>query len=98
MGSSSDEYETGHQYLVETPHSKEECLRAMDEVRDMGPDVLEQWSWGCKYGDHTGYAMVDADSESEAREYVPPSMRDRAKMHKLDKLTPEQVESFHQSK
>lgn len=54
-------------YIVESPHTKDECLRALDEILAEGPAVLNKFDWGCQTGDHTGYAVVDADNETAVR-------------------------------
>ncbi len=54
-------------YHIESPHSKEECLQALDEVLARGPKLLAQFDWGCMAGQHVGWATVDAGSETEAR-------------------------------
>ncbi len=82
-------------YLLETPHTKQECLRELDEVLKEGKDVLNKFYWGCNTGDHTGYAIVDVASESEAREMVPGFIRNKAKIVQVSQLTPEQIKSFH---
>jgi hypothetical protein len=65
----------------------------------MGPEVLEQWSWGCSHGNHTGYALVNADNESQAKnDYVPRSMHYKVKITPLEKLTVDQIESYHTMK
>ena len=84
------------QYLIESPHTKEECLRALDEIVDEDPELLEKYDFGCMAGDHTGYATVEARSETEAREMIPSFLRGKAKVVEVTKITPEQVRSFHQ--
>lgn len=85
-------------YLIESPHTKEECLRALDEILVRGPGALAKYDFGCMSGDHTGYVIVEAGSESEAKESVPTFLRGKARCVKLDKFTPEQIKSFHQMK
>jgi len=85
-------------YLIESPHTKEECLQALDEVLARGPQLLAQFDWGCMAGDHTGWATVEAGSESDARNMVPALVRSKARIVKVDKFTPGQIESFHQMK
>ena len=80
-------------FIVESPHTEEECLGAMDEMLAMGPDVLDQYHFGCMSGEHTGWAMVDAESESEALEIVPGSIRGKARAVKVEKFTPEQIKA-----
>ena len=82
-------------YLLETPHTKEECLRELDEVLAEGKNVLNKFYWGCSTGDHTGYAIVDAENESEVKRLVPGFLRSKARIVELSKFTPEQIRSFH---
>jgi hypothetical protein len=62
-------------YLIESPHTSEECLRALDEILARDPGMLAKYDFGCMSGDHTGYVIVEAGSESEARENVPSFLR-----------------------
>lgn len=82
-------------YIVESPHTKEECLKALDEILAEGPAVLNKFDWGCQAGDHTGYALVDAEGESEVRNMIPGFLRNKARIVKVGKFTPEQIRSFH---
>jgi hypothetical protein len=83
-------------YFVESKHTPEECLRALDEILAKGPDALSRVEWGCMAGDHTGYSIVEARSETEALGEVPTFLRGKARAVKLNKFTPEQIKSFHQ--
>ena len=83
-------------YLIESPHTKEECLQALDEVSARGPRLLAQFDWGCMAGQHVGWATVNAGSESEARNMVPSVVRDKARIVAVNKFTPDQIESFHE--
>ncbi len=81
-------------YLVESPHTKEECLRALDEVLDKGADVLAKFEFGCKQGDHTAYAIVRG-TEASALELVPKFLRGKAKIVPVEAITPDQIRAFH---
>ena len=83
-------------FLSESPHTKEECLQALDGLVEQGPGVLEQYQFGCMAGDHTGWATVEANSEAEAREKVPAVVRGKARVVPVSKITAEQVRSFHE--
>lgn len=85
-------------YLIESPHTTEECLRALDEILVRGPGALAKYDFGCMSGDHTGYCIVEAGSESEAKETVPTFLRGKARIVKVDKFTPEQIKTFHEMK
>lgn len=83
-------------YLITSPHTAEECLKALDEVNAQGPQMLSKYDWGCMSGDHTGYVVVEAANDADARNMVPAAMREKAKVVKLNKFTPEQIKSFHE--
>jgi hypothetical protein len=82
-------------YLIESPHTAEECLRAMDEVLAQGPDVLSRYIWGCGAGVHIGWVTVEATTETDARRTVPSFFRGAARTVQVGTYTPEQIRSFH---
>jgi hypothetical protein len=82
-------------YLVTSPHTPEECLKALDEVSAMGPKTLAKYHWGCLAGDHTGYAMIDAASEEDALKTVPAEIRSKAKAEKVTTFTVAQIKDLH---
>jgi hypothetical protein len=82
-------------YLVQTPHTKEECLRALDEQLAKGPDILKKVYYGCKAGDHTGYAIVDVKDEDEARKIVPAFLLGKSRIVEVGTFTPEVIKSLH---
>jgi hypothetical protein len=83
-------------YLIESPHTAEECLRALDEVLAQGPELLAKYDFGCGANVHTGWAIVEAASESAARNTIPGFLRSKARVVEVGKFTPEQIRSFHQ--
>jgi hypothetical protein len=82
-------------FLVESPHTAAQCLQALDEVLAQGPDTLAKYDWGCMAGDHRGWAIVEASSESEVRNMIPSLVRGKAKIVKLNKFTAKDIASFH---
>jgi hypothetical protein len=46
-------------------------------------------------GDHTGYAIVEARSESEVKGTIPTFLAGKARVVKLNKFTPDQIREFH---
>ncbi len=82
-------------YVIETPHTPQECLRALDEQLAKGPEVLKKFNYGCKAGDHTGYAIVDVMNEGEARSLVPGFLINKARIVAVDIFTPEVIRSLH---
>jgi hypothetical protein len=83
------------QYLIESPHTKEECLKALDEIVEKEPKLLEESWFGCMSGEHTEYATVEAGSKEDAKNMLPEFLRDKAKVVEVTKITPEQVKQYH---
>ncbi len=84
------------EFLIESPHTPEECTKAMDAIAAQGPKSLDKWSFGCEAGEHTAWAIVHAPNEQAALAMVPAELRDKAKVHKLEKFTPQQVKKMHE--
>ncbi len=82
-------------FLIETPHTPQECLRALDEQLEKGEAVLEKFNYGCQAGDHTGYAIAEVRNEQEARGLVPGFLLDKTRIIPVDVFTPEVIKSFH---
>lgn len=81
-------------YLIEAPHSADECVQAMDEALARGPGFLAQFDWGCVEGEHVGWATVEAANESEARSMVPQVVRSKARVIRVDKVTPDHINAM----
>lgn len=83
-------------YMIELPHKPEECLKALDEELAKGKDILDKFEFGCKAGDHTGYALVDANTRNDVlNKYVPKFIEEKARIVEVGKFTPEMIKSFH---
>jgi hypothetical protein len=83
-----------NRYLIETTHTKQDCLHAYDLVLAHG--FITHYDWGCEQGIHKGWAVIEADNSSEALLSVPPLIRDKALVVKLKKFSPEEIQSFHE--
>jgi hypothetical protein len=83
-------------YLIETSHKPEDCVTALDTMVEQDKKLLTKIDWGCLSGDHTGYVIVEASSEQDARAKLPDTLRASAKVVKLNKFTPKEIASFHQ--
>jgi hypothetical protein len=82
-----------NRYLVESHHSMEECLHALDLVVAAGH--ITHYDWGCDCGVHTGWVVLEAENEEEALLSVPTFIRHKARAIQLTKFTPEDIRSFH---
>lgn len=82
-------------YLIKTPHTVENCLMALDAEAEKGREILGKFYYGCKEGDHTGYAVIDSNDKSDVWKLVPDLLRKDAKVIRVDKFTPEMIKSLH---
>lgn len=83
-------------YVIESSHTPEECLKALDEILEKGPEILEKFVWGCTQGEHTGWAYIEAEDKDDARAMVPELLQEKTKVTEVSKFTPEQIRSFHE--
>lgn len=81
-------------YLIESPHELKDCARLLQQIKAMG--YLYHFDWGCKAGVHIGWAIIEAESEAQARLAVPPLVRLHARIIKLNKFHPEEVDALHE--
>jgi len=79
-------------YLIETPHTAIDCQMIIDQVTAMG--YLHHFDWGCPSGVHSGWAIIEAENESQARLAVPSLLRRKARVIKLYKYNGDS-KSFH---
>jgi hypothetical protein len=80
-------------FLIETPHTAENCLALIEEVHAQG--YLSNFDWGCRAGVHTGWIVIEAESEAQARMAVPPLVREQARVTHLNKFDVGEVASLH---
>jgi hypothetical protein len=83
-------------YLIETPHTDENCQRLVEEIYAMG--YLHNFEWGCDSGVHCGWAIIEAENEAEARLAVPPLVRSQARVVKLSKFEINEAKALHEVK
>jgi len=79
-----------NRYLIETPHTGEECLDLIKVLNAQG--YLWNFDWGCKAGIHSGWAIIEAENVAQARLVVPPLVRSRARIVKLNKFDGSTIE------
>ena len=84
------------QFLIESPHSPHECLMALQQTLALG--YLTHFGWGCKSGQHCGWVILEAESESEALMVVPSLVRGKARAIRMTMFNPDEVKSMHEKK
>ena len=82
-------------FMVTTNHTPEQCLKALDEIKDTKSNLLEQTYFGCKHGDHTSYAFMHGTSEADVRAKLPVDMQKTATVKGVDRITAKEIEEFH---
>jgi hypothetical protein len=82
-------------YQIVTPHDDAQCVQALDEMLAHDPDFQSQVVFGCHFGDHTGYALIEASDEAEARSKLPRSLVGRARVVGVEHFSPEEIKSDH---
>ena len=79
-----------NRYLIETPHAGSECLELVKILNAQG--YLRKFDWGCKTGIHSGWTIIEAENEAQARLAVPPLVRNQARIVKVDKFDAKTIE------
>jgi hypothetical protein len=80
-------------FLIISPHTDADCKDALQAVLFAG--YITHFDWGCMDGDHTGWAVIDAENAKEALMVVPPAQRHSARVVRLVKFSREDVEKMH---
>jgi len=83
-------------FLVISPHTLEDCSMVLQDLLATG--YLTHFDWGCKDGEHTGWATIEAGNKAEALMVVPPLARGRARVIQISKFAPEEVRAMHEMK
>lgn len=83
-------------YVIESPHTPEECLKALNEILEKGPEILDKFVWGCAHGEHKGWVYIEAENKDDACAIIPEFLQEKAKVTEVGKFTPEQIKSFHE--
>jgi hypothetical protein len=81
-------------FLVETNHDREDCLHILDQFVAYGH--ITNFEWGCESGICTGWAILEAEDETQALLSVPAIVRSKSRAVKLSRFTPELIQHFHE--
>ncbi len=75
------------EYLIEVPHSPEECLAAQLATGGVGNDSRRTYC-GCGDGTHTTWIIAKVTDENDAWTLVPRLLRDTARVKRIDPCPP----------
>ena len=76
-------------YLIKSPHTAEDCSKIAKLTLAAG--YLTHFHWGCKAGDHTAWAIIEADSAGEALLSVPTVVREKCQAIEVVQFDPHDV-------
>ena len=75
------------EYLIEVPHSPEECVAA-EQTSDDGREGCYRTYRGCGAGTHTTWIIAQLANENDAWSLVPRLLRDTARVVPLERCEP----------
>ena len=82
-------------YIVRIPHTQEQCMNVMNDLKGKGDAYLSKFWFGCMSGDHTAYGILKGTSEESVRNSLPRDIQDNAKIVKVDQFTAAQIVEIH---
>ncbi len=82
-------------FQIVMPHDPAECIQALMAMRVHDPEFQSGVFYGCHFGDCTGYALIEASSEEEARSKIPRTLLKRARIVEVEHLNPDDIVSAH---
>ena len=83
-------------FLIETRHTPRECLWAAHQQTDNYTEFVTRFAWGCKDGEHSGWAIVEAADKFAAQALVPRPLHPKTRIVELNGFTPEEGRAFHE--
>ena len=87
-------------YLIETPHTEEECASGAEEwLRSELPrkaELFDKTYFGCEAGVHDAWTIADFENEDEAWKYVSQAERAKARVVPVNAYSFEEMVTAHQ--
>jgi hypothetical protein len=80
-------------FLIESPHTAENCIMVLKEIHAKG--YLQHFDWGCEFGEHCGWGVLEAENEEQARMVVPSIVRGQASVWRVSKFNVDDAERLH---
>ena len=80
------------QFLIVSPHTEEDCSKVVKLTLAIG--YLTHFHWGCKVGEHTAWAIIEAENEKEALLSVPTVIRDKSRAIQIVQFNPNDVQGW----
>lgn len=83
-----------NRYLIEVTHepSHDECPRLAASLLRAGTHFVTRSDWGCEAGEHRSWLCVEALNDRDANLVVPPILRPRARVVRLNDYSTQELE------
>jgi len=83
-------------YLIEVSHPEDRlgCAKAIQVFLESGSHYLTHAEWGCGDDVHCGWMIVEAANREEVEQILPPACRDEARIVRLKRFTPEEIDTI----
>ena len=83
-------------FLIQVDHEAEPiaCIKAIQILFATGSHFLSQADFGCMDGVHTGWITIEGESKEEVRNVLPPAYRASARIVKVNKFTPAELDEL----
>jgi hypothetical protein len=82
-------------YIIHATHEPLECVKILDSYLQAGAHFLTHAEWGCQAGVHEEWMIVEAEDDAGAALMVPPVLRNRAKVVRLNHFSPDDIRAMH---
>ena len=82
-------------FFVQIPHTKEQCMESLDQMKSKGDELLSKFEYGCASGDHTAYGFLKGKSVESVKSMLPAAELANARVVKVQKLTTSDIEKMH---
>ncbi len=81
-------------YMIELPHTPEECQQTMENVAKDFTRLSREAVWGCQAGSHMMWAQIEAESAGQARDMLPLNLRGQARVTQVTRKTVKERRHF----
>ena len=83
------------EFLVESPHTKAECMDVLDDMASSDSRLLGKFEWGCAAGDHRGWATLKAERKEDVKNMIPSRVRSKASVVPVTKFSAGDIRKMH---
>lgn len=81
-------------YLIISYHTEENCKKVIGYFSEHYGGFINNFEWGCFDGDHSAYAIIEAENKDHALMSVPAAFRKDVKVVQLNQFSREQIKEL----